>query len=191
MSKVMYNMSASLDGFVRARGYSPSNPLGEGGDRLHQWFFADDAANREFAETMLASVGAVVAGRTTYDDSAWGANGPTGPHRVPTMIVTHDAPASPPADGVYTFVTTGIEAAVAAAREVADGKDVSIMGGPSMGCQALAAGLVDEIVVSVVPILFGGGLPMFANLPRHIELETVSVLNTSSATHMTYRVLAG
>ena len=189
MSKVIYNMSTSLDGFVRADGYLPTNPLGEGGDRLHEWFFEKDAANRQLVETMLASLGAVVAGRITYDTSGWGANGPTGARRVPTVVLTHDAPASCPADGVYTFVTAGIETAVAAAREIADGKHVSIMGGPGIGCQALDAGLVDEIVVSIVPVLFGGGLPMFADLPRRIELETVSVLNTRLVSHITYRVL--
>lgn len=186
MSKVVYNMSASLDGFVRAEGITP---LGEGGEKLHQWFFEQDAVTQDYVETMLGSLGAVVAGRKTYDNSDWGADGPTGAYRIPTFVLTHEAPGSVPASNVYTFVTSGIVDAVAAARVAAEGKAVSVMGGPKTGCQAIAAGLVDEIVVSVVPVLFGTGLPMFSELPKHVALKLASVLDTKAAVHLTYRVL--
>jgi len=188
MPKVIYNMSASLDGFVRARGYSDAMPLGEGGELLHKWYFERDAGNLEFIEGILNSLGAIVTGRTTYDHSKWSADGPTGALRIPTVVLTHDEPASPPADNVFTFVTSGIADAIAAARAAAGGKNVSVMGGPDIGQQALAAGLVDEIIVSIVPILFGSGLPMFAALPRPIELERVSALSSDAVTHLTYRV---
>ncbi|MEP7240659.1 MAG: dihydrofolate reductase family protein [Devosia sp.] len=188
MSKVIYNMSMSLDGFVRASGNTPAQPLGAGGERLHQWFFGGDPANEHLVATMLDSIGAVVSGRTTYDASDWGADGPTGPLRLPTFVVTHKAPSSAPENGVYTFATGGVAQAIHAARDAANGKDVSVMGGPDVGCQAVAAGVVDEIVVSIVPVLFGDGLPMFASLPRHIQLERVSLLDTSDATHITYRI---
>lgn len=189
MSKIIYNMSMSLDGYVRAEGDTVAEPLGVGGERLHQWFFEDDPINQRFVKTMVDALGAVVAGRTTYDSSAWGSDGPTGARRLPTFVVTHDAPPSPPENGVYTFITGGIVEAVAAARAAAQGKNVSVMGGPDIGGQAIAAGVVDEIVVSVVPILFGGGLPMFSHLPEHVPLERVSVMDTGAATHITYRVL--
>ena len=189
MSKIIYNMSMSLDGFVRAEGVTPTAPLGSGGERVHEWYFGDDPLNRQFAERMINSIGAIVSGRTTYDSSAWGADGPTGKRRLPTFVVTHEAPTSSPENGVYTFVTGGVVEAVRAAGEAARGKDVSIMGGPSIGNQALMAGAVDEIVVTVVPVLFGGGLPMFAGLDRQIQLERLSVLDTADATHITYRVL--
>lgn len=189
MSKIIYNMSTSLDGFVRATGHSPAQPLGVGGERVHEWFFGKDPANQQFAEKMLGSIGAVVSGRTTYDTSAWGADGPTGPRRLPVFVVTHNAPASSPENGVYTFVTRGIVEAINAARAAAKGKDVSVMGGPSVGNQAIAAGVVDEIVVSIVPVLFGDGLPMFSDLPRHVQLERISLIDTSDATHIIYRVI--
>jgi dihydrofolate reductase len=189
MSKIIYNMSTSLDGFVRATGQTPAEPLGIGGEHLHEWFFGKDPANQEFVARMLGSIGAVVSGRTTYDTSDWGADGPTGPRRLPVFVVTHKAPATSPENGVYTFVTGGVVDAVNAARAAAKGKDVSIMGGPGVGNQAIAAGVVDEIVVSIVPVLFGDGLPMFRDLPRHVELERLSLINTGDATHITYRVI--
>jgi len=188
MTKIIYNMSASLDGFVCARGYSAAMPLGEGGERLHKWYFERDAEAQDFIESILGSLGAIVTGRTTYDQSKWSGDGPAGDLRIPTVVLTHEAPPSPPENNVFTFVTTGIADAVAVARAAADGKNVSVMGGPDIGQQALAAGLVDEIIVSIVPILFGGGLPMFAALPRPIELETISALSTDAVTHLTYRV---
>ena len=164
MGKVIYNMSMSLDGFVRAAGYTQAPPLGRGGERLHEWFFSKDPINRRFSETMLDSIGAVVSGRTTYDSSAWGADGPTSARRLPVFVVTHKAPASSPENGVYTFVTGGV-------------------------AEAIAAGLVDEIVVSVAPVLFGDGRPMFSGLPDHVRLERISVVGTATATHIAYRVL--
>jgi dihydrofolate reductase len=189
MSKVIFNMSMSLDGYVRAANATLEEPLGKGGERVHDWFFGDDPKNREFATRMIESIGAIVCGRTTYDTSDWGADGPTGPRRIPTFVVTHVTPSAPPADGVYTFVTSGVAEAVQAALKKAGGKDVSVMGGPDVGSQAIAAGLVDEVVVSIVPVLFGDGLPMFASLPAHVALERTSVIDTADATHIVYRVV--
>ena len=189
MSKVIYNMSVSLDGFVRASGCTAAKPLGIGGERIHEWFFDADPKNQKFVDKMLNSIGAVVSGRTTYDTSDWGSDGPTGARRLPVFVLTHEAPTSSPANGVYTFVTDGIVEAVKAARQAAGGKDVSIMGGPDVGNQAIAAGVVDEIVVSIVPVLFGDGLRMFANIPGHVQLEQESLVDTRSVTHMFYRVV--
>jgi dihydrofolate reductase len=181
-------MSVSLDGFVRASGNSAADPLGVGGERLHEWFFSEDPQNRRFVEAMIDSIGAVVCGRTTYDTSDWGADGPTGARRLPVFVVTHEVPASSPEKGVYTFVTGGVVEAVNAARKAAGGKDVSVMGGPDVGNQAVSAGIVDEIVVSIVPVLFGDGLSMFAGLSRHVQLERTTVVDTGAVTHITYRV---
>ena len=189
MTKVIYNMSASLDGFVRASGATPGQPLGVGGDRVHQWFFDKEPANQAFVEKMLSSLGAVVSGRSTYDASAWGCDGPTGRLRVPVVVLTHNPPASPVQGGVYTFVTEGIAVAIHKARTLAGTKNVSLMGGPNVGRQALTAGLVDEIVVSVVPVLFGSGLAMFSELPSHLDLELMDVVRSRFATHLAYRVL--
>ena len=187
MSKVIYNMSMSLDGYVRAANPTAAEPLGPGGERVHEWYFGADPKNRDFASRMINSIGAVVCGRTTYETSQWGTDGPTGPRRLPTFVVTHTAPDSSPRDAVYTFVTDGVVDTVRAARETAGDKDVSVMGGPDVGTQALAAGVVDEVIVSIVPVLFGDGLSMFATLPAQVQLEKTSVIDTADATHIVYR----
>jgi dihydrofolate reductase len=189
MTKVIFNMSMSLDGFVRAANPTADEPLGLGGERLHEWYFGSDPANQQFAGRMIDSIGAVICGRTTYDTSAWGADGPTGPRRLPVFVLTHRMPGSSLENGVYSFIIGGVAEAVRAARAAAQGKDVSVMGGPDVGGQAIAAGVVDEIVVSVVPVLFGDGLRMFASLPRHIRLERISMIDTKDATHIGYRIV--
>lgn len=134
----------------------------------------------------------MIAGRKTYDDSIpwWGANGPTGPTRRPLFVVTHSAPAESPEGGVYTFVTGGIESALAQARTVAGEMDISVMGGANIGQQYIAAGLVDEISIYLVPVPFGGGTRMFEHLgDAHIHRELVDTVATPVATHLRYSVV--
>jgi dihydrofolate reductase len=192
MGKVVYDMSMSLDGFVTATGVTPEEPTGPGGHRLVEWAMGDDAATREFMGASVAELGTVICGRRTYDTSLpwWKADGPTGPARVPLFVVTHQEPEDRPEDGVYTFVTDGIESALQQARDVAGEKDVAVMGGPDIGGQFLRAGLVDEIGVHLAPVLFGGGTPMFDLIgDDHIQLELESVVDTPKATHLRYRVV--
>jgi dihydrofolate reductase len=138
----------------------------------------------------IAGAGAVICGRVTYDDSIpwWQADGPTGTARLPVFVVTHTTPSDPPAGGVYAFVTTGIEDALAQAQEAANGKTVSIMGGPAVGNQFLRAGLVDELSIHLVPVLFGAGTRLTDTLPAHIELELADLISAPSATHLRYRI---
>jgi dihydrofolate reductase len=191
MGSVIFDMSMSLDGYVRAANPRPDEPLGEGGEALHAWAMSDDdAAGREALERGIAATGAMICGRRTYDDSIrwWQADGPSGRARLPLIVVTHTEPADVPAGGVYRFVTSGIEDALAQARQAADGKDVSIMGGPDVGTQYLRAGLVDEISVHVAPVLFGAGTLLTETLPAHVELELAGQLSGRSATHLRYRI---
>jgi dihydrofolate reductase len=111
MTKVIFDISMSLDGFVTASSVRPEEPMGNGGQRLHEWAFGEDERNRELLAEAVNSVGAVIAGRRTYDISVpwWGADGPAGPARVPVFVVTHAEPEEVPEGGVYTFVTDGIE----------------------------------------------------------------------------------
>ncbi|MGC1166479.1 MAG: dihydrofolate reductase family protein [Solirubrobacterales bacterium] len=114
---------------------------------------------------------------------------PAGAQRQPLIVVTHEEPAEVPENSVYTFVTDGIESALERARAAADGKDVAIMGGANIAQQYIVAGLVDEIQIHLVPILFGDGLRLFEHLgDEHIELERIEVVDTDTATHMRYRV---
>jgi dihydrofolate reductase len=192
MSSVIFDMSMSVDGYVTAANQTAEAPLGTGGERLHEWIMdPDDATGREVLNRGVESLGAVICGRRTYDDSMpwWGPDGPTGEARLPVFVVTHAPPADPPEAGVYSFVTTGIEDALARARDAADGKDVTVMGGPAIGNQYLRAGLVDELSIHLVPILFGDGTRLSEALPAHIRLEPIEQLPSRSATHLRYRIV--
>jgi dihydrofolate reductase len=193
MTKVIFDISMSLDGFMTAANVRSSQPLGDGGQRLHEWAMGgEDERNRKFLEQAVAALGAVVAGRRTYDTSVawWGADGPTGSARRPVFVVTHDLPADTPEGGVYTFVTDGIERALQEAKAAAGDKNVSVMGGADIGQQYIRAGLVDEIQIHLVPVLFGSGTRMFDHLgSEHIPLETVEVIETAAATHLRFRVV--
>jgi dihydrofolate reductase len=191
MAKVIFDISVSLDGYMTASGRRPAEPMGDGGLRLVQWAFGDDERDRAILTDGIASIGAVIAGRRTYDDSLpwWGAGGPTGEARLPVFVVTHNVPDDAPADGVYVFVTDGIESALEQARAAAGDKDVTVMGGAQTGQQFIAAGLVDELSLHVVPVLFGAGTRMFDNLgDAHITLEPLATVQTPQATHLRLRV---
>ena len=190
MGKVVNDISMSLDGFITAAGQTPLEPMGAGGQRLHDWAFGDDERDREVLSTGLAGTGAVITGRRNYTDALpwWGADGPTGPARLPIVVLCHEIPADPPPPGgVYTFVTGGVEQALKHAREAAGDKDVTVMGGAETGRQFLAAGLVDEISIHLVPVVLGGGTPMFTG-GLSVELENIGSLQTAAATHLRFRV---
>ena len=191
MGKTIFDISMSLDGFITASNQTPEEPMGEGGERLHAWAFGADETNRRFLERAVAGLGAVICGRRTYDHSLpwWGADGPSGLARRPVFVVTHEAPARLPAGSVYRFVTDGVESALEQARAAAGDKDVTIMGGADIGRQFLAGGLVEEISIHLVPVMFGTGTRMFEELYKgHIRLRAVDTLLTPAATHLRYRI---
>ena len=183
---VVFDTSTSLDGYMAASGRTADQPLGEGGEQLHEW-----TQDTEYLEEQIAGLGAVITGRRNYDDSIrwWGADGPSGPARRPVFVVTHSAPATAPEGGVYQFVTDGIESALSQARAAAGDRIVTVMGGADVARQYLAAGLVDELSIHVVPVLFGSGLPVFQGLDLgHIQLEQVESRESPQAVHLRYRV---
>jgi dihydrofolate reductase len=191
MPKVIFDMSMSLDGYMTASGVRPEEPMGDGGQQLHQWALGggDERSGQVVAES-LRSVGATIAGRRTYDLSVawWGPDGPNGPARLPTFVVSHNQPEQAPDGGVYTFVD-GPEEALEQARAAAGDKDVDVMGA-DVGQQLLRAGRVDEIHVHLVPVLFGAGTRLFEHLgDDHIQLEVTQVIEGSTATHLRYRVV--
>ena len=190
MSNVIYDISMSLDGYVIAGGATAEEPLGQGGERLHEWAMGGDPAGRELLENAVAGAGAFICGRRTYDTSmpGWAADGPTGDARLPVFVVTHQAPTDSPEDGVYTFVTDGIESALRKAKETAGDKNVALMGGPELASQYARAGLIDRIGIHLVPVLFGGGERLVDHLGEHVQLEVESVLDTPTATHLVYRI---
>jgi dihydrofolate reductase len=175
MSKVIFDMSMSLDGFVTGADPRPEEPNGDGGQRLIEWAFGGNDRDRVVLEDGVAGLGAVIAGRRTYDLSLpfWGPGGPSGDARAPVFVLTHEPPSDPPEGGVYTFVTDGIEAALQQARAAAGDKYVVVMGGADTGRQYLEAGLVDELSIHLVPIELGAGTRLFE-----------AAVQTAAATHL-------
>ena len=192
MGKVIFDISMSLDGFItaaNARSEAGWGGLGDGGERLHDWGFnSADPRNREIMEG-YAAMGANIFGRTGYNHSIlnWGADGPSGTARIPTVIVSHSVPKDVPQGGVYTFVDS-VEAAFETAKKLAGDKDV-YLAGANVAQQFLKHGLIDEISIHLVPVLFGSGTRLFEGLDNeHISLETIEVIETKEAIHTRFRV---
>ena len=190
MALVVSDMSISLDGYVTGPHDSRENPFGDGAHMLHYWMF--DAATGEDRAILQAAVnglGAIVMGRKSFDknegDGGWGEAGPVGD--TPCFVVTHSIPAAshPP---VFTFVTDGVVSAIEQAKNAAGDKVVGLHGA-TITQQALPLGLVDEIRVHVIPVLLGGGTPLFGALDSSIGLERTQARATPAATHIAFRVI--
>jgi dihydrofolate reductase len=201
MTKVLTALSTSLDGFIAGADDRPEQPLGVGGDRLFNWLrdgdtpsrfnpmFRMSAVSARFFDAGVARVGAAITGRRTYDVSeAWGGSGPM--PGIPLFVVTHHIPELVPVgDPPYTFVPDGIERAVEQATKAAAGKDVFLQGA-SIVQQCLRAGLMDELTISLVPVVLGGGVRLLDNLdPGGVGLDLVGVVDAPGVTHLTYRVV--
>jgi dihydrofolate reductase len=190
---VVFDISMSLDGYIRGPDPEAEHVLGQGGEHLHAW--ARDGASeadRRLLSDSLRSAGAVICGRRTYDDSlpGWRADGPTGSARLPVFVVSHSTPAEPVAEGVYRF-EHGIASALDAARSAAGGKNVCVMGGADIGQQFLQAGLLDELSLHIAPVFLCGGIRMFeAGTLERRTFRVKSVIHAPCATHIRYQ-LAG
>jgi dihydrofolate reductase len=186
MGNVVIDMSMSLDGYIAAPNDNPQQGLGEDGMRLHNWAFDDPSVFELVYGNLIEETGAVIMGRRSYDNSieAWGGKGPLG--EVPCFVVTHGPLVD--ADPLFTFVTDGIERALALAREAAGDKRIGLMGA-NIDQQFLAAGLVDEIRIHLINVLLGGGRRLFDQLPERIELEQTGLSQTDGVAHLEYRVL--
>ncbi|MFD2082831.1 Dihydrofolate reductase [Actinopolymorpha cephalotaxi] len=196
MSKVIVALSVSVDGYITGRDPGAGRGLGDA-TMLFDWYFNGDTPSQVFDGFKLSEasarvfdaaagrVGATLAGRNTYDDSGW-INGGTPHPDAPLVVLSHRPIADLPER--QTLVTTGIEDAVAAAKDAAGGKDVGLMGG-GVATAALAAGLVDEVILHQIPILLGGGRPFFQSLPQHVRLELVEAVPAPGVTHLHYKVL--
>ncbi|GAB2973220.1 dihydrofolate reductase family protein [Amycolatopsis acidiphila] len=194
MSKVFSAHAVSVDGYMTGRDPGAGRGLGDG-TMLFDWYFDGDTPSRLFDGFRLSEasarvfdacagrVGAVVMGRNTYEDSERFGGG--GPHPTARPFIVSHRPA-PELTERQTLVT-GVEEAIAAAREAAGDKDVGLMGGGVL-TEALRAGLVDEVVLHQVPILLGGGRPVFQALPAHVRLRLVEVVPAPGVTHLHYEV---
>jgi dihydrofolate reductase len=202
MGKVVLDMSVSLDGIGAGPNPNEANRMGVGGERLHAWFpFYDPEqestagvpaageADARMVRDLFAATGAVVLGKRTFDLGLepWGGT----PFPVPCFVLTHEARDDLVTNtGTFAFVTDGIERAVRRAQAAAGDKDVLVMGGPTVARQAVRAGLVDEIRLHLVPVLFGVGTRLFDDLgTKHIELEPTEVVASPAATHLRFQVV--
>jgi len=210
MSRVTCQISASLDGFVAGPNQSLENPLGEGGERLHEWAIATDAwrarhrreggehnADAEVIADVTQNVGAYIMGRKMFGggdgphDERWrGWWGEDPPFHVPVFVLTHHAREPLPMEGgtTFTFVTDGIESALEQARAAAGERDVQIAGGATAVQQYLAAGLLDQLYLHTVPVILGAGERLLDGVGDP-ALEIVDVVNGPGATHVKYRVV--
>jgi dihydrofolate reductase len=189
-ASVLY-MSMSLDGYIAGPNDEPGNPGGDGFGRLHDWY--DDSqpsgagpskASAEFVDEMNAT-GAVLAGRRTAEqvDHYNGHH-----HGVPILVPSHRPPGPSVANyPLVTYVSDGIESAMAQAKAAAGDRNV-VVHGAYTAQRALEAGVLDELQIHQIPVLLGQGLRMFDVLPSPVELDVVRVIDTPEATHIRYRV---
>jgi dihydrofolate reductase len=200
MGKVFSAHAVSVDGYISGRTPDGVEEFGRGlGDAgmLFDWYFDGDTPSQafdgfklsepsaRFFDAIAGRVGVALAGRTTYEHSShWGGGGP---HPTARLFVLSHRPA-PEISERQTLVTTGIEDAIAAAREAAGDKDVGLMGG-GLVTSALKAGLVDEVILHQVPILLGGGRSFFQELPEHVRLRLVEAIPAPGVTHLHYEVV--
>ncbi len=216
MTRLTLDITMSLDGFVAGPNQTVEKPLGEGGERLHEWLYglasfpehhgesgsggernADDDVLRE----SIDATGAVLMGRRMFSggegawegdpvaDGWWGDEPPFG---VPVFILTHHArePVTKQGGTTYTFVTDGLEAAVTQARAAAGDRNVSVAGGATVVQQCLRTGLLDELQIHVAPLLLGDGVRLFENLGAvPAKLEVTRVIESPAVTHVRYRVV--
>jgi dihydrofolate reductase len=208
-----FNIAMSLDGFVAGPNPSEQDPLGEGGMQLHEWVF-ELAAWREphgreggvvnestpIVEGSQANVGAILMGRNMFGggpgpwgDDPWnGWWGEEPPFHAPVFVLTNHTREPLALEGTtFHFVTDGIESALAQANEAAGGKDVALAGGANVAQQYLSAGLIDELRLSLVPVLLGSGTRLFdGGAGAGAELEQVQAVQAPGVTHLIYRAKA-
>jgi dihydrofolate reductase len=212
MSKVRSNIAISLDGYVAGPNQTMDNPLGEGGEQLHEWVFplaifreahgmgdgGEVNASTTVVEENLANLGAGIMGRNMFGGGpgAWNTADPwlgwwgeDPPFHHPVFVLTHH-PREPLtlSDTTFTFVTGGPESAIAQARKAAGDKDITIHGGGAAVRQYLAAGLLDELQLNVTPIILGGGERLLDNIPN-LKLEQIRAIEAPGVTHLKYRVV--
>jgi dihydrofolate reductase len=212
MSKVRFQLAISLDGFVAGPQQSVDNPLGEGGTALHEWAFTLEAwrkqqgleggevnASSPIVEELQSNIGAYVMGRNMFGGGPgpWNENEPwmgwwgdNPPYHAPVFVLTHHRrdPLEMEGGTMFTFVTDGIEPALHQAQEAASGQDVLLAGGASVVQQYLAAGLVDEFELHLVPLLLRDGERLLENLGE-LEVEQLRAVEAPAVTHLKYRVV--
>jgi dihydrofolate reductase len=215
MAKLTLDISMSLDGFVAGPSQTLEEPLGKGGEQLHEWALATQSwreahglsggetnVDSEVVEESVGNAGATVMGRRMFsggegpwqDDpnaDAWWGDDP--PFHHPVFVLTHHArePVTKQGGTTFTFVTDGIESALQQARAAAGDRNVAVAGGATVAQQYLKAGLLDELQIHIAPVLLGDGVRLFENHlgSERLGLESTRVIESPAATHVRYRVV--
>jgi dihydrofolate reductase len=209
---VFVDISMSLDGYVAGPNPTLEQPLGKGGEQLHEWVFrlaawrephglegGEHGPDGELVRASVGRTGAVIMGRRMFSggsgpwesdpnaDAWWGDNPP---FHVPVFVLTHHErePVEKEGGTTFTFVTDGFESALEQARAAAGEKDISIAGGAEVAQQALRAGVVDDVTLHLAPVLLGGGTSLFGDLGTDLTLNLTNVLEAPFATHLQYVV---
>ena len=209
MQLVTCQLAISLDGFIAGPNQSLENPLGEGGMRLHEWAFSNASwraqhgmeggehnADSQVIEEATQGIGSYLMGRKMFGggDGPWDENwtgwwGDEPPYHAPVFVLTHHPRQPLELRGTtFTFVTDGIESALEQARAVAGDQNVAIAGGAQTAQQYLAAGLLDQLQLHIVPVVLGSGERLLVDVGNPL-LQPVQVVASPSVTHVTYRVL--
>jgi dihydrofolate reductase len=212
MSKVRAHISVSVDGYVAGPNQSIEEPLGEGGERLHEWLVrlrswreqagmegGEEGVSDDVFREAIANVGAEIMGRGKFGppgrgpwgDAAWqGWWGDRPPFHKPVFVLTHhEREPLTLSDTTFTFVTDGIASALNQARAASGDKDVFIGGGANVINEFLAAGLLDELELDVVPIVLGGGARLFDGVGPDVKLDRIRVVEAPGVTHLKYHLL--
>jgi len=212
MSKLRCQISVSVDGYVAGPNQSEQEPLGEGGERLHDWVIELESwrrahgkeggevnASTQVMDETLENIGAAVMGRNMFgpigggpwDDEWKGWWGDNPPYHYPVFVITHHErePLEMEGGTTFYFVTDGIEAALERAKEAAGNEDVGLWGGGDVINQYLAAGLLDELELHIAPVVLGGGSRLFEGVGPDVQLDRVRVIEAPGVTHVKYRVL--
>jgi dihydrofolate reductase len=211
MTKLRFYITMSLDGYVAGPNQSFSNPLGEGGEKLHEWAFATQTMREMHSiedgatgadDKMLAedfeNIGATIMGRHMFGggEGPWANNswrgwwGENPPYHTAVFVLTHHArkPLEMEVGTTFHFVTEGIRAALEHATKAAGGKDVGVAGGADVAQQYMRAGLIDEMQIHVVPLLLGDGARLFDDTgATQTQYECVRIVNSPTVSHYKYR----
>lgn len=214
MSKLRFQITMTLDGYVAGPNQSVQNPLGEGGSRIHDWAYrlrsfrelhgdtgdGEAGINDDVLREAFENIGATIMGRNMFGGGPgpwrkdpwtgwWGENPP---FHTPVFVLTHHPrePLAMPGGTTFVFVTDGVESALEQAMQAARGKDVALGGGANAAQQYLAAGLIDEMEIHVVPLLLGAGARLFDGLgSSDVKLEPIRTIEGPGVTHLKYRVV--
>jgi dihydrofolate reductase len=198
VGRVIADISVSLDGFSAGPNVRIGNGMGDGGEELHDWMGSEagrtgrDGTAVEGPQELLAGAGAVVVGRRMFDlgEEPWGDPPPF--HNNPVFVVTHrpKEPVVKQGGTTYTFVTDGLDATLARAREAAGGRDVVVLGGADVIQQCLMGGFLDDFHIHLAHVLLGGGIRLFGDLDAaSAKFERTRVIDAEGVTHLRFRLV--